>query len=274
MKNILYFLSICVSGMLLGCEEPITVDLDTAAPRLVIEASINWQKGSDGSQQKILLTTTAPYYNSVIPKVSGATVFITNSTNDVFNFVEVEPNSGAYLCNNFVPVIGETYQLTVIQGGQTYKATEKLIKVPAISGVTQRSDVGLTGSDIEVKFLFQDDGSEDNFYLSRYDTTVNAFPEYGVDYDLFQQGNVMFGLYFNEDIGPGDKITYTLYGISQLYYNYMNKLLSVSGINGGSPFQTPPATVRGNITNQTDPSNYPLGFFRLSETDSREYTVQ
>jgi hypothetical protein len=71
-----------------------------------------------------------------------------------------------------------------------------------------------------------------------------------------------------------DTLQFTLHGISQNYYNYMNVLLGIAGTNGGSPFQTPPATVRGNIVNQTNFNNFALGFFRLSETDTMSYTVE
>ena len=84
----------------------------------------------------------------------------------------------------------------------------------------------------------------------------------------------MFGLYTNEDLNANDNVTLTLQGISESYYNYMNILLGIAGSNGGSPFQTPPATVRGNIVNQTNFDNYALGFFRLSEIDSMQYTVE
>jgi hypothetical protein len=69
----------------------------------------------------------------------------------------------------------------------------------------------------------------------------------------------------------GDKVTVSHYGISKEYYNYINILVSISGGNGGGPF--PPATV-GNIINTTNADNYPLGYFSLSEADTRNYTIQ
>ena len=84
----------------------------------------------------------------------------------------------------------------------------------------------------------------------------------------------MFGLYTNEDMKTNDTLQFTLHGISETYYNYMNILLGIAGGNGGSPFQTPPATVRGNIVNQTNFNNFALGFFRLSETDTMSYIVE
>lgn len=54
----------------------------------------------------------------------------------------------------------------------------------------------------------------------------------------------------------------------------MNILSSVAGSSGGGPFQSPPTTVKGNIKNQSNFDNYPLGYFRLSEADVKSYTIQ
>ena len=72
----------------------------------------------------------------------------------------------------------------------------------------------------------------------------------------------------------GQHIKFTLHGISQRYFNYMNILIGISGGLSNGPFSTPPATVRGNIVNTTNPNAYALGYFRLSEVDVRNYIVQ
>ena len=54
----------------------------------------------------------------------------------------------------------------------------------------------------------------------------------------------------------------------------MNKLLSIAGSGNGSPFATPPATLRGNIVNRSNEANYPLGFFSISEIDKLDYIVE
>ena len=54
----------------------------------------------------------------------------------------------------------------------------------------------------------------------------------------------------------------------------MNKLITIAGSGSGNPFATPPATVRGNITNTTNNSDYPLGYFHLSEIDTVNYLVE
>lgn len=256
-----------------SCEDVIEVNLDTTAPKLVIDASIKWQKGTLGSEQTIKLSTTTDFYSSTIPVVSGATIFITDGNAIQYDFIEI-PATGEYVCTNFNPEIRQSYTLSVIYDSQIYTATEALIEVPTIDSVEQNENGGFTGNEKEVKFFYQDNGLISNFYLEEYNSSFTTLPEYDVIDDSFFQGNQMFGLYTNENMKTDDTLQFTLHGISEGYYNFMNVLLGIAGSNGGSPFQTPPATVRGNIVNQTNFNNYALGYFRLSEIDTMSYTVQ
>ena len=56
--------------MFICCEDVVNVDLETAAPKLVIDANILWNKGTVGNEQTIKLSTTTGYYSSETPKVS------------------------------------------------------------------------------------------------------------------------------------------------------------------------------------------------------------
>jgi Domain of unknown function (DUF4249) len=273
MKNILYISSLILSLFLFSCEEVVNVDLDTASPRLVVDASINWEQGTDGSQQKIKLTTTTNYYSTTVPVVSGATVFVKNSSNTIFDFIEIS-TTGEYVCTNFIPQLNENYTLTVISKGQTYTATETLKSVASIQDIVQNNEGGITGDQVEIKTFFTDPAGEDNYYMFKYKYSNKNKLDYQVSDDRFFQGNSFFSISNNEDLGTNDRIDVMHYGISRSYYNYMNILLSVAGNTGGGPFQSPPATVRGNIINKTNFDNYALGYFRLSETDSGNYIIQ
>jgi hypothetical protein len=274
MKNKINLIIVILTAVLVySCEEVVDIALNTENPRLVIDASIIWTKGTTGNNQVIKLSTTTDFYTNVIPAVSGATVFMKNSSNTVFNFIET-PNTGSYVCANFVPVIDQTYTLTVIVNGQTYTATETLKAVAPITSVTQEKQTGLGTDFLKLKTFFNDPANVDNYYLYRYKFSNKAKPTYSIDDDLFFQGNTFFSLLLEEDTNPGDQVEITHYGISQTYYNYMSILLSVAGSSGGGPFQTPPATVKGNIKNETNFENYPLGYFRVSEADVTNYTIQ
>lgn len=274
MKYIFYITAFIATLLLASCEKVVDVDLDTAAPRLVVDARLNWQKGTAGNEQTIRLTTTAPYYNNAVPAVNGATVFVTNDAGTIFTFSEVG-TTGYYTCLDFVPVINGHYTLTVIYGGQTYTADETLYATPVISEVVQRADGGFLGENIEVKFFFQDNPLQDNFYLVRFDTPVLPYPDYDVLDDEFFQGNEMFDFIDNEDFAAGQPLGLNLYGISERYYNYMSQLISIAeGGAGSGPFQSPPANVTGNIINTTNPGNTALGYFSLSEMDKVNYVIQ
>ena len=273
MKYIKFLLAIITVTLFIGCEEVVEVDLDTAPPRLVVDASLDWIKGTDGSQQTIKLTTTTGYYDTVVPVVSGATVFVNNSAGTQFDFIE-EPGSGVYICTNFEPVIGETYILTVISAGQTYTATETLYTCPDISNIVQNNDGGFLGDEIEVRFFFQDNGAEDNWYLSRFDAPVIPYPDYDAIQDRFNQGNEMFNFFSDEDLAPGQTVGLSLYGVSEQYYNYIRQIIEISeGGAGGGPFQVPPSTVRGNVVNQNDINNYALGYFRVTQGEKIDYVI-
>lgn len=274
MKKFYYIIAIIFAVLLTSCEDVVQVDLDTAAPHLVISGSIQWQKGTVGNDQKIKLTTTTGFYDTTIPTVSGALVFVTNSDNVTFTFTEETANSGLYLCHNFIPEIDKTYVLTVVLNGQTYTATETLKSVSAITNITQNNEGGFSGKNIEIKTYYNDPPIVDNYYLFKYKASINAIPSYDVSDDKFYQGNEFFGYYTNKDIKSGDSLVITIYGVSKRYFEYMSKLILIAQGSGGGPFSTTPASIRGNIVNQTNPNNYAYGYFNVSETDVRNYTIQ
>lgn len=256
-----------------SCEEKVDIPLDTAPPRLVIDAAIKWTKGTIGNEQKIKLSTTTNFYSNVIPTISGAVVFITDADGTVFNFIETT-GTGEYICSDFNPVLNGDYVLTVIHNGETYTATETLKPVNPIDSIQQINDSGFTGDDIIIKVFFTDNGTRDDFYLFKFKSTDKPMPSYGVEKDEFFQGNQIFGIYADENLEAGQNLEISINGISERYYNYMNILLSISGGNAGSPFSSPPAKVRGNIINTTNDDNYALGYFSLAEVDTVNYIIE
>ena len=273
MKKIALFFILLTSFLNSSCEDVIDVDLNTAPPKLVVTASINWKKGTSGKQQKVILTTTTGFYSSEIPRVSQAIVTVKNSSNVVFNFVE-STVKGEYVCNNFVPILNEKYTLTIVSKGTTYTATETLKPVPSITEIIQNDKGGFTGDQLEIKTFYMDPVNETNYYLYKYAYSNQIKSNFYVDYDEFFNGNKFFSISQNDELKIGDKIEITHYGISKPYFNYMNILVTISSNSGGSPFQSPPATVKGNIINTTNAADFPLGYFSLSEVDVRNYTIQ
>lgn len=267
-----YLLILCLLTLitLSSCEDVVDVDLDSGESTIVIDAEILWQKGTDGSQQTILISRMTDYYNQEIPKVTGAEVFIENQNGDRFEFQDI--GQGVYQCLNFTPEVNMEYTLTVAVADEVYTATEVLTSVTEIIDVVQSLEPDFSGEDeIQVQFTFQDPADETNFYLSDFETNILFYREYELTDDEFFNGNVINSEFSDEDLKVGDTVKITHRGISEQFYNYMNLILETTS---GNPFATPPGNIRGNILNKNDQGTYALGYFRLSESDQVTHIVE
>ncbi|WCO02812.1 DUF4249 domain-containing protein [Psychroserpens ponticola] len=269
MKKLIY---ITLLFFAYSCEDVIDLELPTSEPKLVIDASIDWIKNTSGNEQSIRLSLTAPYFDLEVPPANGAIVNITDSNNNVFEFIENE-NTGIYENNAFIPEINGVYNLTVIYNGETYFATETLKPVNEITRVEQNLEGGFSGNETEIKAFFNDPGEEENYYFFEYTPSLPVTPTLDTFKDEFVNGNEIFGLYIEEDLDSGQSVIIRNHGVSERFYEFMFILLQQIE-SGGGGFETQPSTVRGNCINQTNPDNFPLGYFRLSEVVELVYTVE
>ncbi len=289
MKRILniFVLAILTSNLFISCDgffgdEPIDVKLTDGKPRLVIEALINWEKGTTGNDQTILLSKSSSFFETQdrIP-ATGATISIENETGSIFTFTENTP--GTYTTSNFEPILNMEYTLSITYEGEEIRATETLIPVPEIGEITQ-DIVEILGEEIpEVTFKIQDTPNEENFYF--LEVFPDFQPEKETDFfdDEFTDGNEIEVTFSSEYENPddeeirefkiGDVIEISILGISEQFFNYYDIITEQSNPEGG-PFSLPPAQANGNCINITNPENRPLGYFRLSEVSRESYTYQ
>ena len=262
------FLLIIVIGVSLSCEEVIQVDLNESDPRLVIEATINLSDDQT-SNAYVKITKTFPYFDDGVPYVTDAEVIITDDMGGVFPF---EYQDLGIYHGNLIPEFERLYTLEVRVDGDTYSGTQKLYSVPSLDFVEQTNDGGFGGDEVELKAFFIDPIGDENFYF------FEALSEKGNLRDTFNDeffdGNLFFGFYSDEDLLPGDVVVFNLYGVDESFYNFMFTLLQQTGSNNNGPFETQPATVRGNIKNVSNPDKYPLGYFRISEVSTLSYIVE
>ena len=270
-KNIIFY--ILLSFITSSCEDVIEVDVPSSSPKLVIEASINWFRNFNGISQNIKLSLTAPFFNNDIPPANGATVIITDGSNNIYNFIE-DGNTGIYWNNSFNPVINQTYNLSVTYNGETYQANETLKSVSSITRVEQKNNGGFSGDEIELKAYYTDPEDEENYYLFEFINVKTGAIDLEVYDDEFTNGNEIFGFYSEEDLESGDEIDIRIYGVSERFYEFMFILLQQNDEDGGDPFEVQPATIRGNCVNKTNPENFPLGFFRVSQADAFNYFIE
>nr|AOE05617.1 conserved hypothetical protein [uncultured bacterium] len=267
-----------LSAIIFSCTEPIDLTVPTESPRLVIEASLDWEKGTLGNNQTIKLSLSTPYYDTAPNPVSGASVIVENTTNgDVFIFNDQQ--DGSYTTTNFVPIINNTYNLEVIYNNETYTAQETLISVSEINRIEQSREGGSDEEELDLTIYFDDPANEVNFYYITFLEGEDLLPTREIMSDEFTNGNEMSLLYeedeadAEDEILPGDEVDINIFGVSEQYYNFLNRLIE-QGDNAGDPFATVPTRLRGNYINLENPENYAFGYFRVTESVNEVYTFE
>ena len=281
MKNIFQFI-LCLGWLvaITACEDVVDVKVPNSEPKLVIEASIDWVKGTNGATQVIKLSESTNYFSTQqqVPALGAQVRIVKDEDGTVFQFSD--QNNGNYTITSFVPDLGKSYTLTIVYKGETYVGKETFKPVVPIATVNQSVSGGFNADITEVNIFFNDPVNEENYYLTRFQKVGDQFPVYIPLDDEFTNGNLMT-IFFErmditdseeEELKPGDKVDIRLIAMSKRYYNYMSLFLSQTDSQG--PFATTPAQVRGNCVNTTNDDRYPFGYFRLSEVDETTYTVQ
>nr|WP_317632682.1 DUF4249 domain-containing protein [uncultured Flavobacterium sp.] len=270
MKNILKYIMLFALGFgFLSCEDVVELDLQTAPEKLVIDAFIKVDITQNNDQTIKLSKTRAFYSNTNIP-VLNAQVWITDNLNNRYDFYDNSQN-GNYVATNFVMDLNNFYTLNVLVDTELYQATANFFNTPNIDEVEQNPNGGFSGEDLEIKIWHNDNIATANYYQLIENST--NYPEYKLSSDEFYNGNRNSFLIFDDELESGDSFEVVLSEVSREYYEYMNRILSVSQ-NSGNPFASPIGEIRGNILNVTNPENYPLGYFSLQNLKEQTVIVE
>ena len=172
-------------------------------------------------------------------------------------------------------------ELYIEHGDSQFLAFTQYAPAVPIDKLEQGEGQLFTGDETEVLVAFTDIANRDDYYLFDFD-----FNEYLVTEDEFYQGQTFeFSYFYDENVKPGREINVSLLGVNEAFYNYMNQLIVQAGGDQG-PFQTPSATVRGNIVNVTNGSNsgnvdlndarnnFALGYFAVCQTFDKSIVIQ
>jgi hypothetical protein len=119
-----------------------------------------------------------------------------------------------------------------------------------------------------------------NFYL--WDQFIDGVRVLGPDssfkYRMVAMDDAVDGLtitgfqpYEGIDIPIGSTVLMRQIGLSERIYRYYFAFSDQVSADG-SPFAVPPASVRGNVSNLTDPSRFPLGYFYAAEVAEARVT--
>ncbi|MDO6820334.1 DUF4249 domain-containing protein [Zobellia sp. 1_MG-2023] len=281
MRNYIKITALSLMGLLASCTDVVDVEVQQGPTRLVIQASLDWEKGTTGNEQLVKLSTSTEFFDTTNnTAVTGASVSVTNDASGA-EFIFTDQNNGEYTTTEFVPVLNQSYTLNVVHDGETYTAQETLMPVTDITDLYQDREDGFDDEELELHVEFTDPANEENYYFFKFQREGDLLPEFEVGDDEFVNGNEIdwwYELEEDEDtdkidvLKPGDVVAIEMYGISEAYYDYMDIL--IDQIGGVDIFSATPVAVKGNCINLTNPDNYAHGYFRLTEVNRTSYTFE
>ena len=262
-----------------ACEKVIELDLDTQAKELVIDAAIDWEKGTSGAVQTIQLSYTQPYYSQEAPEgASGATIMVVDDQRNLFPFTETQP--GTYQNSDFTPALGRRYGLIIGHEGKEYVATDILKEVPELTqaNITQTNDGGFTRDQIMLTLRFDVPAGEDNNFVLRIKASSDGVTRlYGFNDRYFPDGHFTTQILSRsnkkeEQFKAGDTVELTLFRVSETYMNYIRVLSNNATNNAG--LLSIPNRAKGNIFYRANPKENPLGAFRVAQYSKVIYVIQ
>lgn len=256
-----------------GCEDVIEVDVPQTPSRLSIDGLMRLDTSNTITTAHIKASLTSSFFGEITPaELTSISIinpdYLRTSQFDTQTLELFAVSPGVYEGSKATIFFTEgELQLAIEHGGQRYLAITRFVPSSPITSLEQGDGTLFSGNETEVEVAFTDNGDRDDFYLVDLD-----FGDYLVTEDAFYNGQTFkFSYFYDDGVEEGREIKISLLGVDEPFYNYMNQLIVQSGGDQG-PFQTPSATVRGNIINITETDNlensdnFALGYFAVSQT--------
>lgn len=298
MKKLCYLLLICV-GLLASCEDVIEVEVPEGETRLIVDGLIRVDTTQTFVPVSIKVSETSGFFDEIpaaslesiiiiYEKIEDDLVVLTASS----SLAELTPGSGIYEPDptfdadqriRVADIIDGDWLFTLIirHEGRRYIAQTRYVPSVPIDNLEQGTGTLFAGDETEVLVTFTDDPDRDNFYLFDFD-----FDEFLVTEDEFYQGQqFQFSYFYDREFEPGREIEISIMGVDQQFYNYMDLILEQTEGNFGF-FETPRATVRGNVfditgldnidvlDNTDRPNAFPLGYFAIVQEFKDTLVIQ
>ncbi|HMI03220.1 MAG TPA: DUF4249 domain-containing protein [Pedobacter sp.] len=245
-----------------GCEKVITLDLDNADPRIVIDANVNDQF----ENQIVRVSKTYSFSESnKFNGISGAKVVLTTMDGDVINYSETA-SKGIYRSPRMRGKPGVEYTMTVTVEGKTYVSVSAMPFKVSLDSLTFKQFDFFGSINTYIAANFEDPGYTADQY--RYILKVkDKVEEDAVSDDRFNNGNHAANVLYYEldDLANGDTLEVELQCIDRPVYKYFFTLEQISG-DGGPP-----------VSPENPPSNFSngaLGVFNAYTSSKRTALIK
>ncbi len=166
-RPIYILLSIITILITPACQKVVYVDLNHAAPRIVIEGLVTDRRGP----YTVMISRTGSYFNQPsLEKVSGATAIIADDYGNIDSLQETLP--GTYLTTKLRGIAGRTFTLKVVSDEQVYTGISTMMdrvnidSLKLVKNEFERFDMsGHSQSDIHLDiYCYFRDPFEKNYY--------------------------------------------------------------------------------------------------------------
>jgi hypothetical protein len=264
LKNLSIFAVLVLT--VFSCTERIDIDPGEGFTRLVVEGSIS----TDKKNHSVILSTTAGYFSNLpIPRVTGATVSISDGST-VYKLTESSP--GIYQTSpGIYGIAGHMYTLRIklsspIGGYSEYSGTSKIFPPAVLDSIQLKFNPSWAEKGIwEVKGFFLDSPGSDFYRFLMFKNgkaITDTLNDWYVTDDQFFNGKYLLGTTLawlqqgkaDESLKTGDTITAEVHVIEKEFADFIRS--ARSNLSGSNPvFSGPPANVKGNINNGA------IGFF-------------
>jgi len=239
-----------VSVLFSSCQDVININLKNAAPQLVIEGSID----NLSDTVTVLLHRSTDYYEpTTIQSVNDATVALSDSSGNVYNFLRV--NDGVYVVANIHGKPGGSFSLKVSEGNTTCTAEAKMPGLVRIDRLYLDKESDNPHED-RLNIQIMDPKGVDNYYQVEVfvnDTLLTTGERLLIYSDKFFDGTLSTINIGGRRLGidqfhSGDRIRVRLKNIDKSMYNYYDVLRSITNtmeiLSVSSP-SNPPNNISG-----------------------------
>lgn len=269
MKKIFYsILFLCLSY---GCQDVIEVQVPIDQPRLVVDALLRIDDIQNPTTVvRITTSITSSFFGDITPAQVDQISILNTLTNTELQLPEDTVGSGVYRRDIATEFLTSGQLLLKINyNGQVYEASTSFVPSVPIDTLVQGTNTLFNNDETEIIISFTDAPDRVDFYLFDFD-----FNEYLVSEDTFYPGqSFQFSYFYDPGLKPSTELEVGILGVDEPFYNYMTQLIVQAGGDQG-PFQTPAATVKGNVINTTNPDNFALGYFAVSETFTSNLIIE
>ena len=256
---------VIVLAVFSACEEVVDIDINQAAPKLVIDAQVT----DEDTIHLVRISSSNSFNGESGGRITNASVMVRDNVGNVFNYVhnpsEVDSLDGVYYSEQkYAGVTGRIYNLEVLVDDLTITASDTLRPITDIDSLTIRVDpFAELDQDNEGRiyqvllYAAEPQETRDFYYFRFYRDSIIVADNSVYAFDDEPLGDRLDGLPSPVNFKEGEYASVEIYSLTREQFVYYTDLGNLLNSDGGM-FSPPPANPRTNLKGGA------LGLFQVS----------